>query len=1202
MWSEHLGREDYEFSLCMNSSKTQINLIEQLAKAESSLNIFFTLSSDLLCLRGQDGYFKQLNPAWKKVLGWSSSELLGTPWIEFVHPDDVAVTLSIESECNKENVAEYENRYRHQDGSYRWLSWRVLQHQDGLSYAVAKDITVAKQAEETRHQRLELENERLFRAVFNQTFQFSSLLKLDGTVLEDNQTAMDFCQLDRSQVVGHPFWELKCWTISPGTQAQLKSAIAQAALGNVVRYEADILAPDDTVITIDFSLKPLKDETGQVELLIAEGRDLTAHKLAEQNLQRAVEELTQWRNRYEAAGQINGMLLYEWDCQTEEVIWGHNVEQVFGYSAEELTGTIDQWMELIHPDDVQKVRQELERAIATKEPAHIEYRMRQKDGTYITLEDNGQSYPDSNGNLNRRVGFIANITERKRIQEALRESEERWQLALQGSNAGLWDLNLKTNEVFYSTRWKEILGYKEDEVLDNLDAWAMRVHPDDIGWVRQVRQEHLEGKTPYYMAEYRMRCKNGSYKWILSRAQALWDEAGNPVRMVGSHIDISDRKQSEEALKASEARFRHLCACSPVGIFLADVEGGCLYANRRLLTITGLTFEAMLTGGWAQSVHPSDRQWVCADWSACARQGQECSQEYRFQTPEGIVRWVQARTSPMYTEQGQLIGHVGTIEDITERKQAEALLQQALSELETKVEERTAELKQANEQLNIEIAERQQKEVALRQSEEQFRRVFDEAPLGMGLTGFDGRFFRVNRALRDMLGYTESELKALDCEDITHPEDWERKLTYLDRVNQGEIESFQIEERYLKKNREVLWGNLTSMILKDEAGEVLYGLGMLEDITERKQALEALRKSEARYRAIIEDQTEFICRYKPDKILTFVNDAYCRYFSQQRSEIIGRSFMPLIPAEDQESVSQSINSMSKVQPIVTYEHRVILPSGEIRWNQWTDRAVIFDEQGNIIEYQAVGRDITERKQAEVEIRKALEKERELSDLRSGFVSLVSHEFRTPLTTIQSSTELLERYSNRLSEEKKHNHFRRIQSAVLRMTQLLEDILTIGKAEAGRLKFEPSRMDLETFCREIVESIQISVCPHHILNFVFLGDCTNAEMDEKLLGHIITNLLSNAIKYSPQGGTVQFDLVCTDSWAIFRIQDQGIGIPQEDLEKLFESFSRATNVGMIPGTGLGLTIVKKCVELHRGKIAVESEPGVGTTFTVTLPLR
>jgi signal transduction histidine kinase len=232
---------------------------------------------------------------------------------------------------------------------------------------------------------------------------------------------------------------------------------------------------------------------------------------------------------------------------------------------------------------------------------------------------------------------------------------------------------------------------------------------------------------------------------------------------------------------------------------------------------------------------------------------------------------------------------------------------------------------------------------------------------------------------------------------------------------------------------------------------------------------------------------------------------------------------------------------------------------------------------------------------------ALEREKELSELRSSFVSLVSHEFRTPLTVIQSSTDLLSHYHHRWSDEKKLTHFGRITSAVKHMTQLLNDVLTIGKAEAGQLKFEPSPIDLLAFCNELVESLQLSASPHHTINFVAQCNYTNVQIDKKLLGHIFTNLLSNAIKYSPQGGTVQFNLLCTSSSAVFRIQDTGIGIPSKDIEKVFESFGRASNVGTIPGTGLGLAIVKKCVDLHGGEIAIESELGVGTTFIVKLPL-
>ena len=256
----------------MNTRKTQIEVIEQSTDSQLTLDKFLTLSFDLCCQIGEKGYFLQLNPAWENLLGWTVSELLSTPWLELVHPDDREVTLHAQRQCSQQNIVEYENRYRHKDGSYRWLTWRVSQVQDGCSYAVAKDVTATKQTEEALHSLRS--SERRFRAVFNQAFQFASILRLDGTILEDNQAAMDFCQLQREDIVSRPFWELKCWTISPETQERLKKAIASAAAGNVVHYEADILAPDNSVITIDFSLKPLLNEAGLVEFLFAEGFDI----------------------------------------------------------------------------------------------------------------------------------------------------------------------------------------------------------------------------------------------------------------------------------------------------------------------------------------------------------------------------------------------------------------------------------------------------------------------------------------------------------------------------------------------------------------------------------------------------------------------------------------------------------------------------------------------------------------------------------------------------------------------------------------------------------------------------------------------------------------------------------------------------------------------------------------------------------------
>lgn len=255
------------------------------------------------------------------------------------------------------------------------------------------------------------------------------------------------------------------------------------------------------------------------------------------------------------------------------------------------------------------------------------------------------------------------------------------------------------------------------------------------------------------------------------------------------------------------------------------------------------------------------------------------------------------------------------------------------------------------------------------------------------------------------------------------------------------------------------------------------------------------------------------------------------------------------------------------------------------------------------------RDISKRKLAEAEMYKTLEKEKELNELKSRFVSMASHEFRTPLSTILFSAGLLEDYGHKLAEDKKITHLHRIQAGVQRMTELLDDVLLIGKAEAKKLEFKPALLDLEKFCRELVEEIVLGIGSQHKVNFVLrnslnsssTGSYPNAHMDEKLLRHILNNLLSNAIKYSPEGSTVDLEIAYEDEQAIFYIKDAGIGIPPEDLQRLYESFHRARNVGTIQGTGLGLAIVKRSVDLHGGQIDAKSEVGVGTTFTVRLPL-
>lgn len=242
---------------------------------------------------------------------------------------------------------------------------------------------------------------------------------------------------------------------------------------------------------------------------------------------------------------------------------------------------------------------------------------------------------------------------------------------------------------------------------------------------------------------------------------------------------------------------------------------------------------------------------------------------------------------------------------------------------------------------------------------------------------------------------------------------------------------------------------------------------------------------------------------------------------------------------------------------------------------------------------------------QIETKKTLDKEKKLDDLKASFITTASHEFRTPLAIISSSAGILEGYSHKLTEEKKRKHLNRIQTSVEHITSLLDDALLINQLDKGELNFQPEPLDLADFSRDFIESYQDNIVSSHKVDFEIFGvsaeQSINACMDKNLLRPILAHLLSNAIKFSPNGATIHFNLILHQEVATFKIRDEGIGIPLEDQEKLFETFYRAKNVGNIPGTGLGLSVVKKCVDLHKGKITVESELGASTTFTVSIPL-
>ncbi|MDX2215906.1 MAG: PAS domain-containing sensor histidine kinase [Oculatellaceae cyanobacterium bins.114] len=331
-----------------------------------------------------------------------------------------------------------------------------------------------------------------------------------------------------------------------------------------------------------------------------------------------------------------------------------------------------------------------------------------------------------------------------------------------------------------------------------------------------------------------------------------------------------------------------------------------------------------------------------------------------------------------------------------------------------------------------------------------------------------------------------------------------------------------------------------------------------------------------------------------DGSLKLVNPKWESFFGVGHAKLDGKAIYDYVHPHDQATLSRVFQTLTTEPLREAFEARCLSKEGVCRWFSWV--VVPIPSQSVVC---SIARDITQYKEIENKTVQALEQEKELNKLKSKFISMVSHEFRTPLSTILCSTELLEYYGSQWSQEIQQIRLNRIKSAIRHMSHLLSDVLTIGRAEAGKLSFNPAPFDVGQFCRDLVAELQASIGSQHVLGLAIQGHCTDLEVDKYLLRHILTNLLSNAIKYSPEGSTVHLEVTCTPERVTLCIQDCGIGIAPQDQAQLFTAFHRGSNVGSISGTGLGLAIVKQCVDLHGGSITYSSELGKGTQFIVTL---
>ena len=484
-------------------------------------------------------------------------------------------------------------------------------------------------------------------------------------------------------------------------------------------------------------------------------------------------------------------------------------------------------------------------------------------------------------------------------------------------------------------------------------------------------------------------------------------------------------------------------------------------------------------------------------------------------------------------------------------------------------------------------------------SGEAYRMLVEHANDGIAVVQ-DACFVFGNPSVVAMSGRPAEEFVGLHISQVFHPEDLAAAMARFEARMRGEAVENRYEIRIRRPDGETRWVGI-SVVASEWNGRPA-SLGMVTDITARKDLESRLEDALAERETILQSALIGIS-LAVDREHRWVNRKLEELLGWGPGELVGQSSR--VEFED-DTAWRAFGDVAYPQLAAGQHYR-----GEVRLRRKDGSFAWLEVCGTAVDPPDLSRgtiwtylDISQRHEAEEATLAALEQQRQLNELLARFVSMTSHEFRTPLAAIFSSAQLLRRYGARLQEPEKEELYASIEAGVKRMTAMLDNVLEFGRAQTGRLEFAPRDLDLRTLCEDIVaeqrRAQEAAAGAQPVIEIDWRLPGSGARVDESLVRRILGNLLSNAVKYSPTGGRVRLAVTRTDANLRLVVEDEGIGIPAEDLPRLFGTFHRARNVGAIAGTGLGLAIVKRAVECHGGIIEVASTPGRGSRFSVALP--
>jgi PAS domain S-box-containing protein len=528
--------------------------------------------------------------------------------------------------------------------------------------------------------------------------------------------------------------------------------------------------------------------------------------------------------------------------------------------------------------------------------------------------------------------------------------------------------------------------------------------------------------------------------------------------------------------------------------------------------------------------------------------------------------------------------------DITARKNAERYIRNINLNLEKEVEKRTEQLDKINNDLVSEIEERKKLERQIIKDKELWRRSFISISEGIYLIDHNYNILECNKAFADILGDVPENLIGKKAYKVIHGKtEPPSHCISCNAINKKKTIKGQFWEPHLRK-----YIYTTSDPVINE-GEIEFSINTLRDITEEKKYEKALKKSEETFRTYIENAPIGIFLTNEKGKFLDANPEGLQLLNYTMDELLNYTIQDIVSKDEQDDVTHFFQSLQD-NGNSFQETKLITNKGE-SVDVFVNAVKLDDDR-----YLAFVLDISDRKKAEENIYKSLEREKELSEMKTRFISMVSHEFRTPLANIYSNAQLLDRFEEKWNKEKKARSLDRILNSVQVLNSMLDDVSLFGKKQSGKLQYNPTPVDFEGYISSLIDETLTNFNTKRHVRFEKDDNVGTIHTDKFLLHHIVTNLLSNALKYSSEGTEVLLRIDNSDrEWINLTIQDHGKGIPEKELNKIFEPFYRASNIDNVSGTGLGMAIIKHCTDLLNGKLHIDSEIGIGTTVSINIPV-